>query len=92
MQIGLLVLVDWRARTPSSSWSSPSTCRRSTGGREGAVLEAAHLRRADPHDLDGLRHGVVPLVVAFGAGPRCGTRSGVTVFAGMLGSRPLACC
>ncbi len=76
----------WPARTPSSSWSSPSSSAKPGRSPREATLEACRLRLR-PIIMTSLAFilGVVPLVIAEGAGAEMRRTLGTAVFSGMLG-------
>ncbi len=87
MQIGLLVLVGLACKNAILIVEFAKHLQEDRGREaKAAVLEAAHLRLR-PILMTSMAFimGVVPLVVAFGAGAEVRHALGVTVFAGMLG-------
>ncbi|HUE49291.1 MAG TPA: efflux RND transporter permease subunit, partial [Steroidobacteraceae bacterium] len=87
MQIGLLVLVGLACKNAILIVEFAKHLQEEHGrDAKAAVLEAAHLRLR-PILMTSMAFvmGVVPLVVAFGAGAEVRHALGVTVFAGMLG-------
>jgi hydrophobe/amphiphile efflux-1 (HAE1) family protein len=87
MQIGLLVLVGLACKNAILIVEFAKHLQEEHGrDAKTAVLEAAHLRLR-PILMTSMAFimGVVPLVVAFGAGAEVRHALGVTVFAGMLG-------
>jgi hydrophobe/amphiphile efflux-1 (HAE1) family protein len=87
MQIGLLVLVGLACKNAILIVEFAKHLQEERGrDAKAAVLEAAHLRLR-PILMTSMAFimGVVPLVVAFGAGAEVRHALGVTVFAGMLG-------
>ena len=77
---------DWPARTRSSSWSSPGICTQEGRPRYEATVEASRLRlRPILMTSFAFILGVVPLVIASGAGAEMRRSLGTAVFSGMIG-------